>query len=67
MEAELSSEIVSLLRTFFIPILKHVARPTDLDELVIVATSEEITDFAYISLAKEQLVFETSHNRQYPN
>jgi len=35
---------------------------------VIVATSEEFTDFAYISLAKEQLALETPvHNRQYPD
>jgi len=59
MEAELSSETVSLLRTPFIPILKHLIRHKDLNEIVIVATSEEFTDFAYISLAKEQLGLET--------
>jgi len=32
-----------------------------------VATSEEFSDFAYISLAKEQLGLEPlAHNRQYP-
>jgi len=61
MEAERSSEIVSLPRTSLIPILTQVflIRPDDLNELVIVATSEEFTDFAYISLAKEQLALET--------
>jgi len=33
---------------------------------VIVATSEEFTDFAYISLAKDELVLETrANNGQY--
>ena len=68
MEAEWSSETVSLLRTPFIPILKRLIRPKDLNEIVIVATSEEFTDFAYISLAKEQLAWEMpAHDRQYHN
>jgi len=33
-----------------------------------VATSEAFTDFAYMSLAKEQLALETlAQNRQYPD
>ena len=65
MEAELSSETVSLLRTPFIPMLKRLIRPKDLNEMVIVATSEALTDFAYISLAKEQLALKTpTDNRQ---
>ena len=59
MEAEWPSEAVSVLRTSFIPILNCRIRPKDLDGIVIVATSEEFTDFAYISLAKEQLALET--------
>jgi len=59
MEAEWSSETVSLLRTSFIPILNFRIRPKDLNGIVIVATSEEFTDFAYMSLAKEQLALET--------
>ena len=59
MDAEWPSEAVSLLRTSFIPILKCRIRPKDLNEIVIVATSEEFTDFAYMSLAKEQLAWET--------
>jgi len=44
----------------------RLIRPKDLNELVIVATSESLTDFAYISLAKEQLALETpADNRQY--
>jgi len=67
MEAEWSSETVSLLRTPFTSILKCLIRPKDPNELVIVATSEEFTDFAYIPLAKEQLGLGTlAHNRQYP-
>jgi len=67
MEAEWSSETVSLLRTPFIPMLKRLIRPKDLNEIVIVATSEEFTDFAYIPLAKEKLGLGTlAHNRQYP-
>jgi len=59
MDAEWSSETVSLLRTPFISILKCRIRPKDLNGIVIVATSEEFIDFAYISLAKEQLALET--------
>jgi len=66
MEAEWSSEAVSVLRTSFIPILNCRIRPKDLNGIVIVATSEEFTDFAYISLAKEQLALETpADNRSY--
>ena len=66
MDAEWPSEAVSLLRTSFIPILKCRIRPKDLNGIVIVATSEEFTDFAYISLAKEQLALETpADNRSY--
>jgi len=41
----------------------------DLNELVIVATSEEFADFAYVSLSKDELTLETPaqkiDNRQY--
>ena len=68
MEAEWSVKTVSLLRTPFIPTLKHLIRHKDLNEIVIVATSEEFTDFAYISLAKEQLALKTpTDNRQCPD
>ena len=67
MEAEWSSETVSLLRTPFTSILKCLIRPKDPNELVIVATSEEFTDFAYISLVIGELALEApAHNRQYP-
>jgi len=40
----------------------------DLNELVIVATSHAFSDFAYISLTKEQLALEMrAHNREYPD
>jgi len=40
----------------------------DLNELLIMATSEAFIDFAHISLAKEQLALETpTHDRQYPD
>jgi len=63
MEAEWSSETVSLLRTPFTSILKCLIRPKDPNELVIVATSEEFTDFAYISLVIGELALEAlAHN-----
>ena len=70
MDAEWSPKIVSYyeLRLYQFTSKLRLIRPSDPNELVMVATSDDFTDFAYISFSKQRLALETSaHNRQYPD